>query len=115
MKYDIQKIRKELEERRAILYDHMDIGTGKEQVSQTMNPDRADLAQRYSSRERKAALEERMEINLKKIEDALQRLEDGTYGVCLRCGEDISLDRLEALPYVDLCIKCQRKEEKRRL
>ena len=47
-----------------------------------------------------------------KIEAALQRIKDGTYGVCSRCGKDISRQRLEARPVTELCIDCKTLQEK---
>ena len=44
---------------------------------------------------------------LREIGDALQRIEHGTYGVCLECQEPISVKRLEAVPWARYCVKCQ--------
>jgi RNA polymerase-binding protein DksA len=51
---------------------------------------------------------------LYRIEDALQRIEDGTYGKCELCGEAIAAPRLEALPYARMCIQCAEKEDAKR-
>ena len=45
---------------------------------------------------------------------ALERIEDGSYGICVECGEEINKERLAAVPHVRLCIKCKSKEEKTR-
>lgn len=45
------------------------------------------------------------------IEQALDRIEDGTYGKCEECKKNISIQRLRALPYARLCIACKEKEE----
>lgn len=45
------------------------------------------------------------------LEEALRRIEDGTYGRCDACGRQIGLERLRALPYTRLCIDCKAKEE----
>jgi DnaK suppressor protein len=45
------------------------------------------------------------------IEEALRRIEDGTYGRCTGCGRQIGLERLRVLPYTRLCIDCKAKEE----
>jgi len=45
------------------------------------------------------------------IEEALRRIEEGTYGVCQSCQQSISLPRLKRLPYTRLCIDCKEKEE----
>ena len=49
---------------------------------------------------------------LASIENALERMRDGEYGLCEHCNEGIPMARLQALPYATLCIKCQRKAEK---
>lgn len=48
---------------------------------------------------------------LLRVEKALQRMEEGQYGICEGCGCSIPLARLTALPYATLCIKCQREAE----
>ena len=45
------------------------------------------------------------------IEEALRRIEDGTYGKCQECNAAIGLPRLKRLPYTRLCIECKEKEE----
>lgn len=49
---------------------------------------------------------------LKKVRHALKKIEEGTYGLCERCSEEISYKRLEARPVTTLCIKCKEKEER---
>ena len=49
---------------------------------------------------------------LRKIEEALRRIQEGTYGACAECGDPIKTERLEALPFADLCVGCQEKEER---
>ncbi len=48
---------------------------------------------------------------LKKIDEAISRIESGTYGVCESCGGSISLKRLEARPVTTLCIECKTAQE----
>jgi len=48
---------------------------------------------------------------LKKIEEAIARIDSGEYGVCESCGEQISLKRLEARPVTTLCIECKTRQE----
>lgn len=45
------------------------------------------------------------------IDEALRRIEDGTYGNCLQCSKQISKKRLKALPFTELCIECQKAKE----
>ena len=49
---------------------------------------------------------------LRNIEEALRRLEEGTYGYCEECGKAIGLKRLKVLPFTRYCVKCQEKLEK---
>ena len=48
---------------------------------------------------------------MREIASALEKLKEGTYGVCERCGKPIGLKRLEAMPSARLCVKCKAKEE----
>ena len=48
---------------------------------------------------------------LRSIDDALTRLDEGTYGKCVQCGQKISSERLAAVPYAHLCIQCARENE----
>jgi len=59
------------------------------------------------------SLEENSEQVLKSIEGALERIDEGTFGICQTCGEPISEERLEAIPYATQCIDCRRKGERR--
>jgi DnaK suppressor protein len=45
------------------------------------------------------------------IDAALKRIDEGTYGTCVNCGEQIRYERLEATPWASLCIDCKRKAE----
>lgn len=57
-------------------------------------------------------LQGRNDIYIKKVNKALQRLEEGTYGECLECGEDISKQRLMARPTACFCITCKEEQER---
>ncbi len=50
--------------------------------------------------------------DLQKVDEALRKLEEGTYGICEDCGEEISEQRLKILPYAIYCIDCKEKREK---
>jgi RNA polymerase-binding protein DksA len=72
----------------------------------------ADTATETYDRELDYTLEENSEHVLAGIDAALQRIEEGTYGVCTSRGEQIPVERLEALPWATLCIDCQRERER---
>jgi DnaK suppressor protein len=72
----------------------------------------ADSATETLDRELELTLEDNAGHMLASIDAALARIEEGTYGQCENCGEPISGERLEALPYATKCIKCKRLEER---
>jgi DnaK suppressor protein len=57
------------------------------------------------------ALREEMETRIAQLEEALERLAEGTYGTCESCGQAIDPERLEALPQTRLCIDCARERQ----
>jgi DnaK suppressor protein len=62
----------------------------------------------------RSQLNQRGQTLIREIETALERVAAGTYGLCRRCGEEIGLARLRALPTATLCIDCAKAIEKRR-
>ncbi len=48
---------------------------------------------------------------LQAIEEALQRIEDGTFGLCRDCGEEVAAARLNAIPWTRVCIDCKEKQK----
>lgn len=72
----------------------------------------ADSATETYMRELDGGLEENAEHLLREIEDALRRIEEGTYGICVACGRPIDPERLEAVPYATLCIEDKRAQER---
>jgi RNA polymerase-binding protein DksA len=72
----------------------------------------ADFASITVDREIDYTLEENEERVLVAIDDALERIDDGTFGTCRNCEHQIALERLEALPYTTHCVDCKRKEER---
>jgi DnaK suppressor protein len=67
----------------------------------------ADSAQSTAERGKVLALVDRLRDQLRDVERALVKIDKGTYGTCDRCGEPISRERLDALPYSTLCVKCK--------
>lgn len=68
----------------------------------------AAAASHVFEQQRDLALRERAEQHLALVDEALARLDAGTWGTCGRCGNPIAPERLEALPWAALCIDCQR-------
>ena len=114
---DNDRFRSALEERRArvvAVIEHrehresLEDETG-ELVSSSADNHLADTATETYDREFDEGLGEDAERLLRQIEAALQRLEEGTYGICEVCGREIGEERLEAIPFTTLCIDDARK------
>ena len=75
-------------------------------------PDEVDLASSESDQSMNLRLRDRERVLLKKIDKVLKKIEEGSYGICESCGEEIGLKRLEARPVTDLCIRCKEDQEK---
>jgi DnaK suppressor protein len=67
----------------------------------------AAAATQVFEQERELAMRERASLHLEAVDGALARLDEGTYGTCIRCGRPIAVERLEALSWAAHCIECQ--------
>jgi DnaK suppressor protein len=74
-------------------------------------PDPTDRASLEADRNFMLRIRDRESKLIKKIKNTLERIEDGTFGTCDACGEDISIKRLKARPVTAQCIDCKTKEE----
>jgi DnaK suppressor protein len=74
-------------------------------------PDPTDRASLEADRNFMLRIRDRESKLIIKIKKALERIENGTFGVCESCGEDISVERLKARPVTTQCIECKMKEE----
>jgi RNA polymerase-binding protein DksA len=84
----------------------------EETEEETYDNHLADSATATLNREIDSTLEENSEHVLTGIDEALDRIESGTFGMCSRCGKQIAEERLEAIPYATRCIDCQRLAER---
>lgn len=83
-------------------------------IVEEMDPkDFADVASDDVDRKMLEALGSQDVKRLRSIEAALVRIQQGRYGVCVKCSKRIPQERLEALPYAVMCIDCQKSEERR--
>lgn len=78
----------------------------------TREADPADQAASEYERQAAAHKMSASRQNLKVLKEALQRLDEGTYGECAECGNDIERKRLEAIPWVRYCVSCQEARER---
>jgi len=80
------------------------------------NDDRDHMGDQGSAtleRELDMTLEENLRASLNDVRTALQRMDQGLYTVCARCGSDIPFERLQAVPTASLCILCKEEDESR--
>ena len=82
-----------------------------EEIAATSDNHLAETATATLGREIDYTLGENSGHVLAAIDEALKRIEEGTYGTCVSCGEQIRYERLEATPWAALCIDCKRKAE----
>ena len=111
---DLKRFKKMLEDSKTAL-----LASAKKTLLEESNfdtddlPDEIDLASSEYAQSMVFRLRDREKFLLKKIDKALARIEDGTFGVCERCEEDINMKRLEARPVTTLCIRCKEEQEKK--
>ncbi len=82
-----------------------------ERQDQIISPDTTDQAQAEMDRNFLLRLKEREQKLIKKIDQAVERIDIGTFGICRGCGNEIPLPRLKARPVADLCIECKTRQE----
>lgn len=97
-KTDIERLKQELQE--------------EIEPASATDDDAADAAAAIYERAKTISLIQTREEHLHEVEDALERIEEGTYGICQRCGEKISEDRLEIVPEAALCVRCAAERER---
>jgi DnaK suppressor protein len=100
----LEKMLEEIQEKGQSTIDDM---SGSAQVY----ADPADRASQESDQFFTLRLRDRDRKLISKVNAALERIEDGTYGVCEECGEEISIPRLKARPVTTLCIHCKSQQE----
>jgi DnaK suppressor protein len=107
-------IRRDLEKQRQAILDEAGEGLTKRQGPEAF-PDVSDQASAEVDQNFSMRIKEREQKLLKKIDEALDRLNKNVYGICERCEEEIPYQRLKARPVTTLCIACktlQEQEEK---
>jgi DnaK suppressor protein len=77
----------------------------------TLGNHQADGGSELYEQEQLLTLEQNERDIISRIDHALARLDEGVYGTCENCGQPISVERLEVLPYATLCIRCQAAAE----
>jgi DnaK suppressor protein len=110
-KKDLDFFKKYLEKRMAELLSQADdTVSGMNSLAETF-PDPTDRASLEADRNFTLRIRDREAKLIKKIRHALERIENGTFGICESCAEEISVKRLKARPVTTQCIECKAKEE----
>lgn len=110
-KKDLDFFKKYLETRLQELLNQADDTVSGMTATNENFPDPTDRASLEADRNFMLRIRDRESKLIKKIKQALERIENGTYGICESCGEEISVKRLKARPVTTQCIECKAKEE----
>jgi len=101
---EYKALKTELEERLAAMQARL--SSIKKDVTRSHSGDSAEQAQERENDEVVDAIGNETAQSIRVIQAALERIEDGSYGVCVSCGEDIGQARLEAVPEATRCVNC---------
>lgn len=108
-KSKIAALKRRLEEERRQLLAKLAQLDSKAYSFGEWDKDEIDVAASILTRESELWRVSDLQRRLRLTDDALRRIDQGTYGRCERCGEEIDPARLEILPYTTLCVKCKQK------
>jgi DnaK suppressor protein len=103
-------IRRDLERQRKVLLEEVVEGLANPNGQETF-PDVSDQASAEAEQNFSMRIREREQRLVKKIDEALERMNQDVYGICERCEEEIPYPRLKARPVTTLCINCKTLEE----
>ena len=115
--FDLEYFKNLILEKRKEIFDELNEGELKESIQEGPGENSyafhlADVGSDSNERE-KSFMVASIEGNiLAELDEALGRIEDGSYGICAICNEPIHPKRLEAIPYAKLCLECKANEEK---
>jgi RNA polymerase-binding protein DksA len=90
----------------------VELGQPIENPGQMTYGSQAAAASQVFEQQRDLALRDRSRLELSRVEAALRSVDDGTYGTCTNCGNQIGAERLGAIPWTPTCIDCARKLER---
>jgi DnaK suppressor protein len=112
---EIEKLKQLLlQKRKEIIGGVMQIRASSQEMGRDGIQDMADEASNLYTQQVLMSLSENQRETLGEVDEALDRIEEGTYGVCGSCGKPIALKRLEIKPFAKYCVECQHVIEKQR-
>lgn len=106
----IQEIKKKLLKQKELLLSEAGYALNS-LPDETIFPELGDQASAEIDRNFMLRLKGRERQLLKKIDEAIEKIDSGTYGICDVCGEEINIKRLEARPVTTMCIECKTEQE----
>ena len=110
----LEKYKKKLlQDRMDLLAELQRVTNGEKNKERSGGMDPVDLADASYSADYSLAWTEKINRRIREIDESLQRIKDGTYGICQVCGEDIPEGRLEVRPKAKYCAQCKEDLEKR--
>lgn len=112
----IDSVQKKLSEQRAVIIASLTAQSNdlKKLVHDGDSGDVVDIASDAVDRALLGSLNAQDSARLKAIDNALDKIRQGKYGICIKCGKEIPQARLKALPYAVMCISCTEAEERKR-
>lgn len=116
---DTEKIRAALVERRDVLQAEYDqtlteiTELQRDRLTDSAGDDQADTGTKTFEREQEISLANNLLERITQVERAIERLGEGNYGWCEKCGNAIPVERLAAFPSATLCVTCKQLEERR--
>lgn len=116
---DTERIREALSERLTELRAEYDVTISeiselqRDRLTDSAGDDQADTGTKTFEREQEMTLAANLHERVTQVERALERLDEGGYGWCERCGNPIPVERLAAFPSATLCVTCKQLEERR--
>ncbi|WP_020521926.1 TraR/DksA family transcriptional regulator [Catelliglobosispora koreensis] len=116
---ETEKIRQALTSRRDELQEEYDQTLAelaelqRDRLTDSAGDDQADTGTKTFEREQEITLANGILERITQVERALERLDEGSYGWCERCGNPIPVERLAAFPSATLCVSCKQLEERR--
>ena len=116
---DTEEIRAALRERHSELRTEYDQTVAdiaelqRDRLTDSAGDDQADTGTKTFEREQEISLANNILERINQVERALERLDEGSYGWCERCGNAIPVERLAAFPSATLCVSCKQLEERR--
>lgn len=111
-------VKADLKSARHILEDRLKEAVSAQGLSDSIRIDQVadpvDMTQQAAERELAVRILDQESALIRQLRSAIDRISDGSYGICLQCVDEIAPRRLKAIPWAELCVNCQEEADKRR-